>query len=387
MAEFPWDTEAELERRYSVAKTAERAAGGGFGPMGLTPDAVKASAKYRAAKQELDAAFAALRAFNAKWASVRNKIPLEERMRRRQLKDALPKPVPVNVPKYNAEAVQKQIAKDPRIKGKEARLIHALFKGRTGDGAQIDNDAAEIVNAYKTRGEAAAKALYAAKSKGLKRFEQVVLDEKITRGIRGINAPLSKEERRAHFAKATDRAPWDTPDGLKCPKCGDKKDVWTTGGGYGTTFHCDACGYSNLRGSIKATDRSRMHRALDAVMDARGTGSQVDTDAVELANVYKTQGEAAARKLWERKSAGLKRWEQLALQEKMVKLIKAQGTDSEPFVGMLNSNPEKAKSLERTLVRKGYEYRFPSLHQPSRVTRWFHTCLAKAAMAKVRGNW
>ncbi len=35
--------------------------------------------------------------------------------------------------KYNAEAVQKQINKDPRIKGKEAKAIHALLKGRTGD--------------------------------------------------------------------------------------------------------------------------------------------------------------------------------------------------------------------------------------------------------------
>jgi hypothetical protein len=33
-------------------------------------------------------------------------------------------------PKYNAEAVNKEIAKDPRIKGKEARAIHALLKGR-----------------------------------------------------------------------------------------------------------------------------------------------------------------------------------------------------------------------------------------------------------------
>lgn len=32
--------------------------------------------------------------------------------------------------KYNKEAVDKQIKKDPRIKGKEAKLIHALLKGR-----------------------------------------------------------------------------------------------------------------------------------------------------------------------------------------------------------------------------------------------------------------
>ncbi len=32
--------------------------------------------------------------------------------------------------KYNKEAVDKAIKKDPRIKGKEAKLIHRLLKGR-----------------------------------------------------------------------------------------------------------------------------------------------------------------------------------------------------------------------------------------------------------------
>ena len=32
--------------------------------------------------------------------------------------------------RYNKEAVQKEIKKDPRIKSKEAKLIHALLKGR-----------------------------------------------------------------------------------------------------------------------------------------------------------------------------------------------------------------------------------------------------------------
>lgn len=31
---------------------------------------------------------------------------------------------------YNKSAVDAQIRKDPRIKGKEARLIHALLRGR-----------------------------------------------------------------------------------------------------------------------------------------------------------------------------------------------------------------------------------------------------------------
>jgi hypothetical protein len=34
--------------------------------------------------------------------------------------------------RYNAEAVQKEIAKDPRIKGREAKMIHALLRGHGG---------------------------------------------------------------------------------------------------------------------------------------------------------------------------------------------------------------------------------------------------------------
>ena len=32
--------------------------------------------------------------------------------------------------KYNKEAVSKAIKRDPKIKGKEAKLIHSLLKGR-----------------------------------------------------------------------------------------------------------------------------------------------------------------------------------------------------------------------------------------------------------------
>tara|TARA_R110000850_G_scaffold270450_1_gene403488 strand:- start:127 stop:306 length:180 start_codon:yes stop_codon:yes gene_type:complete len=37
----------------------------------------------------------------------------------------------MNVNKYNKEAIDKAIKKDPRIKGKEAKAIHRLLKGRT----------------------------------------------------------------------------------------------------------------------------------------------------------------------------------------------------------------------------------------------------------------
>lgn len=41
------------------------------GPLGLTPDAVKASSEYKAAKRSSDAAFSALRRFNQQHKPVR----------------------------------------------------------------------------------------------------------------------------------------------------------------------------------------------------------------------------------------------------------------------------------------------------------------------------
>ena len=34
------------------------------------------------------------------------------------------------LPRYNAEAVQNEIARDRRIGGREARMIHAVLRGR-----------------------------------------------------------------------------------------------------------------------------------------------------------------------------------------------------------------------------------------------------------------
>ena len=48
------------------------------------------------------------------------------------------------MPFYDATAVQQQIERDRRrhrISGKEARLIHALLKGRRPAPATIDKDA------------------------------------------------------------------------------------------------------------------------------------------------------------------------------------------------------------------------------------------------------
>lgn len=56
----------QLVERHSLASAQLKAIPGvGSGPMGLTPDAVKFSPAYRAAKAEMDRLFIALRAANA----------------------------------------------------------------------------------------------------------------------------------------------------------------------------------------------------------------------------------------------------------------------------------------------------------------------------------
>jgi hypothetical protein len=53
------------------------------GPMGLTPDAVKVSPEFRAAKKAFDAAFAKLRAFNGYYVKTFAKELREDRRIRR----------------------------------------------------------------------------------------------------------------------------------------------------------------------------------------------------------------------------------------------------------------------------------------------------------------
>lgn len=54
------DLEAEVRAAGAALKSFPK------GAMGLTPDAVKASPEWKAAKNRYDRAFAALRAFNSK---------------------------------------------------------------------------------------------------------------------------------------------------------------------------------------------------------------------------------------------------------------------------------------------------------------------------------
>ena len=64
--------------------------------------------------------------------SVVKPVPIDPKAGRREppkwMKDEKPK-----TPKYDPIAVNKEIAKDPSIKGKEAKLIHSVLKGWRGD--------------------------------------------------------------------------------------------------------------------------------------------------------------------------------------------------------------------------------------------------------------
>ena len=71
--------------------------------------------------------------------------------------------------------------------------------------------------------------------------------------------------KKSAAGRAKDGVPWIKNGVIQCPKCGEKKDIYTMGGsgpsGSGTTFHCDACGY--VTGRHEA--RSAAGRAKDAV--------------------------------------------------------------------------------------------------------------------------
>jgi len=54
-----------LWEEYTAASRVLKALGANSGPMGLTPDTVKQSPEYQEAKRKSDAAFKALRRFNA----------------------------------------------------------------------------------------------------------------------------------------------------------------------------------------------------------------------------------------------------------------------------------------------------------------------------------
>mgnify|MGYP003123304977 CR=1 FL=1 len=53
-------------------------------------------------------------------------------------KMAMGESVEMNESKYNKDEIDKEIKRDPRIKGKEAKMIHRLLKGRTGKKEETD---------------------------------------------------------------------------------------------------------------------------------------------------------------------------------------------------------------------------------------------------------
>ena len=67
----------KLEADCAAASAALKALSGG-GLMGLTPDSVKASEQYQAARKAYDNAFAALRGFNSLYARL---LPRKERVK------------------------------------------------------------------------------------------------------------------------------------------------------------------------------------------------------------------------------------------------------------------------------------------------------------------
>ena len=77
--------QAELERARNDASRALNAiAGVGTGAMGLTPDSVKASPEYRAAKRAYDQRHADLAAFNARFVKQYATELAADRARQRQ---------------------------------------------------------------------------------------------------------------------------------------------------------------------------------------------------------------------------------------------------------------------------------------------------------------
>jgi hypothetical protein len=74
---------AELEARVTIASAAIRSVkGAGSGAMGLTPDAVKFSPEYQAAKRAYDKAHDDMRKFNATFLRLYGREYQAERRRR-----------------------------------------------------------------------------------------------------------------------------------------------------------------------------------------------------------------------------------------------------------------------------------------------------------------
>lgn len=102
----------------------------------------------------------------------------------------------------------------------------------------------------------------------------------------------------------------------------------------------------------------------------KATDAQVDTDAAELANAYKTQSEAAARRLWAEKIKGLNYGQQIILQDKMAKLIKSKAHDSLSFntlfwAGIIAALIAKHYGPKETVGMGSYDLR---TYQPERKT-------------------
>ncbi len=72
-----------IESSMRSTKKVLESLGGGSGPMGLTPDSIRANPEYLKAKRDLDTAFASLRKFNSVFIKRFAKELREERRARR----------------------------------------------------------------------------------------------------------------------------------------------------------------------------------------------------------------------------------------------------------------------------------------------------------------
>jgi len=187
----------------------------------------------------------------------------------------------------NSERAKKFLAQEAKWLAMAARSDEAIYreyKGGQATDAQVDTDAAELANAYKTQGEAAARRLWAEKIKGLNYGQQVILQDKMAKLIKGKATDAANEEYQDLLRKLGEldkvkprplaklygsagptpqqKAAWEDRTRAwnretsairrKLPALLDKSNA---------EFRARQTG--------KATDAARLHRALDAAMDAR----------------------------------------------------------------------------------------------------------------------
>jgi len=169
----------------------------------------------------------------------------------------------------------------------------ALDRSRAKD-SQVDEDAAELARAYKTQGEQAARKLWAEKTKGLNYGQQVILQDKMARLIKQAKPALDR-------SRAKDAENWlDNP-----------KRLFTELKSLYQQPHTPkiSARIKELEAAVKplvestyakqnpTLDRSRLHRALDAVMDSeeKPLWKQIDETEVRIRKIINEYGRSNSK--------------------------------------------------------------------------------------------